>query len=151
MPSNPNIKQMQLHISLQLFTITPISFYYNYTCRRVKWGEHGTNATLATFPRQQQSHLNPERSFSPKNWVQIYSNQKEIKYISPSNISHIRASVESRPPQLHIPPILSRPPIPVILWAWASRSSAIHVFLVIDVVYRSGWSIKSWCCCSSVS
>ena len=127
MASNPNIKQMQLHISLQLFTITPISFYYNYTCRRVKWGEHGTNATLATFPRQQQSHLNPERSFSPKNWVQIYSNQKEIKYISPSNISHIRASVESRPP------------IPVILWAWASRSSAIHVFLVIDVVYRSGW------------
>ena len=30
-----------LHIRLQLFTITPIFVYYNYTCRRVKWGGHG--------------------------------------------------------------------------------------------------------------
>ena len=33
-----------------------------------------------------------------EHWVQIYSNQKEIKYISHSNI---RASVETRPPKLH--------------------------------------------------
>ena len=39
-----------LHIRLQLFTITPIFVYYNYTCRRVKWGEHGTYETLATLP-----------------------------------------------------------------------------------------------------
>ena len=30
--------------------------------------------------------------------TEIYSNQKEIKYISPSNI---RASVETRPPKLY--------------------------------------------------
>ena len=33
-----------------------------------------------------------------EHWVQIYSNQKEIKYISHSNI---RASVETHPPKLH--------------------------------------------------
>ena len=39
-----------LRIRLQLFTITPIFFYYNYyTCRRVKWGEHGTYEILATL------------------------------------------------------------------------------------------------------
>ena len=32
-----------------------------------------------------------------EHWVQIYSNRKEINYISPSNI---RASVETRPPKL---------------------------------------------------
>ena len=26
------------------------SFDYNYTCRRVKWGEHGTYVTLPTLP-----------------------------------------------------------------------------------------------------
>ena len=40
----------QLHIHLQLFTITPIFFYYNYTCRRVKLGEHGTHETSAILP-----------------------------------------------------------------------------------------------------
>ena len=24
--------------------------YYNYKCRKVKWGEHGTYETLATLP-----------------------------------------------------------------------------------------------------
>ena len=43
--------------------------------------------------------LNPSKSFlTTEHWVQIYSNQKEIKYISHSNI---RASVETRPPKLH--------------------------------------------------
>ena len=32
---------MQLHISRQLSTMTPFPFDHNYTCRRVKWGEHG--------------------------------------------------------------------------------------------------------------
>ena len=62
--------------------------------------------------------------------VQIYSNQKEIKYISPSNI---RASVEIRPPQLHnllqfspaLPSLTFYGPPPS-----ASRGSAIHVFAV---------------------
>ena len=39
-----------LHIPLQLFIITPIFFYYKYTCRRVKWGKHETYETLATLP-----------------------------------------------------------------------------------------------------
>ena len=41
------ISMCLLHIRLQLFTIF---FYYNYTCRRVKWGEHATYETLASLP-----------------------------------------------------------------------------------------------------
>ena len=54
-------------------------------------------------------------------WVPIYSIQKEIIYISPSNI---RTSAENHHP-------LS-PSIPDILWAspGALPGSAIHVFLV---------------------
>ena len=45
---------------------------------------------------QQPLHLNPKRSLlTPEHWVQIYSNQKEIKHISPSNI---RADVETALP-----------------------------------------------------
>ena len=67
-----------------------------------------------------------------EHWAQIYSNQKEINYISPSNI---RASVETRPPKLHnllrfFPPfhpwhfrgLSPAPP--------AALGSAIHVVLV---------------------
>ena len=76
-----------LHIRLQLFSITPIFFYYNHTCRRVKWGGHGTYETLATLPQQHQPHLNPPKSFLIKqHLVEIYSNQKAINYISASNI-----------------------------------------------------------------
>ena len=32
------------------FHKSPIFFYYNHTCRRVKWGEHGSYETLATLP-----------------------------------------------------------------------------------------------------
>ena len=49
-----------------------------------------------------------------EHWVQIYSNQKEIKYISQSNI---RASVETRPPRLHNLLQFSAPSTPDILWA----------------------------------
>ena len=42
------------------------------------------------------THLNPRKSFLwPEHLVHIYSKQKEINYISPSNIT---ASVEIRPP-----------------------------------------------------
>ena len=47
-------------------------------------------------------------------WVEIYSNQKAINYISPSNI---RASVETRPPKLPNLLQFSSPSIPDILWA----------------------------------
>ena len=105
-----------LHIRLQLFSITPIFFYYNHTCRRVKWGEHGTYGTLATLPQQHQPHLNPPKSFLIKqHLVEIYSNQKAINYISASNI---RASVETRPPKLPNLLQFSPPSIPDILWAY---------------------------------
>ena len=104
---------------------------YNYTCRRVKWGEHGTCEILVTLPSQHQPHLNPRKSFFIKeHWVEIYSNQRAINYISPSNI---RASVETRPPKLYNLLHFSPPSFPDILWASpprASGSSAIHVFLV---------------------
>ena len=45
-------------------------------------------------------------------WVQIYSNQKEINYISHSNI--YRASAETRPPKLHNFLQFSSPPPPSI-------------------------------------
>ena len=51
----------------------------------------------------------------PEDWVQIYFNQKDINYVSPSNI---RTSVETRSPQLHN--FLSNslhPSVPDILWA----------------------------------
>ena len=92
----------------------PFSFTIITQCRRVKWGEHETYETLATLPQQHQSHLNPRNSFFIKeHWVEIYSYQKAINYISPSNI---RASVESRPPKLPNLLQFSRPSIPDILW-----------------------------------
>ena len=47
-------------------------------------------------------------------WDQIYSNQKEIKYVSAFSF---RADVEVLPPQLHILFISPHPPIPKILRA----------------------------------
>ena len=49
-----------------------------------------------------------------EHWVQIYSNQKDSKYISKSNI---RASVETRPPGYTIYSNSLLPSIPDILWA----------------------------------
>ena len=93
-----------LHIRLQLFTLTPIVFCYNYTCREV----NGVNT-------EHMKHLNPRKSLLIKElWVEIYSNQKAINYISPSNI---RASVETRPPKLPNLLQFSPPSIPDILWA----------------------------------
>ena len=77
-------------------------------------------------------HLNHRNSFSIKeHWVEIYSHQKAINYISPSNI---KASVETRPPKLPNLLQFSPPSILDILWAdppppRASRGSTIHVFL----------------------
>ena len=76
-------------------------------------------------------YLNSRRFFlKQEHRVQIFSDQEEIKYISPSNI---RASVETRPNQLHnllqfspaLPSLTFYRPSP-----WASQGSAIHVFPV---------------------
>ena len=68
-----------------------------------------------------------------EHWVEIYSNQKEINYISPSGI---RASVESHPPKLH--GILKSTPLPSLTFYGpprrASRGFAIHVFLVLQML-----------------
>ena len=50
-----------------------------------------------------------------EHWVEIYSNQKEINYISPFNIT---ASVETLPPQLHN--LLQFPPPSIRDFLWAS-------------------------------
>ena len=48
---------------------------------------------------QHQAHSNPRKTFlTTEHYVQIYSNQKQINYFSPSNI---RASVETRPLKPH--------------------------------------------------
>ena len=49
-----------------------------------------------SFLNNTNPNLIPENPTA--HWVQIYSNQKEINYISHSNI---RASVATRPPKLH--------------------------------------------------
>ena len=90
----------------------------------------------------------PENPFlTTDHWVQIYSNQKEIKYISHSNI---RASVETRPPKLHnllqfstpLPSLTfyGPPPPP----ARASRVSAIHVFLLYYVFLWTCFTLRGY-------
>ena len=83
------------------------------------------------FLNNSTPYLNSRRFFlKQEHRVQIFSDQKEIKYISPSNI---RASVETRPNKLHnllqfspaLPSLTFYGPSP-----WASQGSAIHVFPV---------------------
>ena len=67
------------------------------------------------FLNNTNPHLNHRNSFSIKeHWVEIYSHQKAINYISPSNL---RASVETHPPKLPNVLQFSSPSIPDILWA----------------------------------
>ena len=52
-----------------------------------------------TATEEMRKWENLRKSFlTTEQWVQIYSNQKEIKYISPSNT---RGSVETHPPKLN--------------------------------------------------
>ena len=121
---------MQLHISRQLSIITPFPFDHNYTCRRVKWGEHRMG------PMQQwlttATHLNLRRSFlKPEHWVPIFK-----KYISASNIRPAHPSyMIYYISLLSFHPLWASPPPP-----GASRGSAIHVFLVYDYlrIFMSG-------------
>ena len=66
--------------------------------------------------RTPERHLNPRKSFlKTDHWIQIYSNQKDINYISPSKI---RVSAETRPPKSYTIYSSSLPTsIPDILWA----------------------------------
>ena len=122
---------------MQLFTITPIFFWVFITH---VGGSKGVNTGpmkhWLPFLNTDQPHLNPRTSFlTTEHWLQIYSNQKEIKYISHSNI---RASVETRPPKLHS---LLRFSLPFHPWHFMGLSSPppphrareflIHVFLVM--------------------
>ena len=74
----------------------------------------------------------------PEDWVQIYFNQKDINYISPSNI---RASVETRSPQLHNFLSNSLPPPSLTFYEpprWASLVCVINIFLVHKVILYKG-------------
>ena len=66
---------------------------------------------------QQQPHLNPTSYLKPGHSVQAYSNQKEIEYISASNVT---ATLETHPPQLHFTGLFPRD----------SGDSAIHVHVL---------------------
>ena len=52
----------------------------------------------------------------PEDWVQIYFNQKDINYISPSNI-RTWVLKPTLPSYTISSPILSPPSVPDILWA----------------------------------
>ena len=56
-----------------------------------------------------------------EDWVEIYSNQKTINYISPSNLT---ASVETRPPKL--PNLLQFSSLSILDILWASRPHPHH-------------------------
>ena len=97
--------------------ITPIFYDFNDTCRRVKWGEHTWDLRNTGYPSlTTPTHLKPRKSIlMTEHWVEMYSNQKEINYISPSTI---RASAETCPAKLHSLLQFSPPSIPDILWAF---------------------------------
>ena len=112
---------MQLHISHQLSTITPISFWPQWMGTMQHW------LTTAT-------PLNLRRSFlKPEHWVQIFR-----KYVSASNI---RPALPSY--MICFISLLSSHS----LWASprASRGSAIHVFLVISNYWiRLSYHLKNY-------
>ena len=101
----------------------PFPFDHNYTCRRVKWGEHGGMRPL-------QHSLTTAPPFKSQKIL--------FKARAPgSNLIHRRLSTSQLPIlDLHSPvtwftSLLSRPPTPYALPSpRASRGSAIHVFLV---------------------
>ena len=61
-----------------------------------------------------------QRVLNPGHMVLVYSNQKEIEYMSASNIT---AAVETHSLHLHNLPFLSLPPIPNILPAFSPSFS----------------------------
>ena len=71
-------------------------------------------------------HLNPKSFLKPRQSVGVYSSQKEIEYISASNSASFT--------------IYSISPPPSHSWyftgflPWASEGSAIHVFLVSEII-----------------
>ena len=105
----------------------------------------------------QQPHLHPRRSFlMPEDWVQICFNQKDINYISPSNI---RACVETHSPQLHnflsnsLPPpsLTFYEPPPLNFTSLCNK----HIFSIqsnslqrkklhwLSIILRLGWNPKN--------
>ena len=106
---------------------------------------------------RQQPHLHPRRSFlMPEDWVQIYFNQKDINYISASNI---RASVETRSLQLHNflsnshpPPSLTfyePPPLSFTslcdkhIFSTQSNSLQRKKLHWLSIILRLGWNPKN--------
>ena len=89
---------------------------------------------------RQQPHLHPRRSFlMPEDWVQIYFNQKDINYISPSNI-RTWVLKPTLPSYTISSPILAllHPWHFMSLPRWASLVCAINIFLVHKVILYKG-------------
>ena len=92
----------------------------------------------------------------PEDWIQIYFNQKDINYISPSNI---RASVETPlSPVTQFPLQFSPSSVPDILWASPLSFTSLcdkHIFSTqsnslqrkklhwLSIILRLGWNPKN--------
>ena len=71
-------------------------------------------------------HLNPKSFLKPRQSVGVYSSQKEIEYISASNSASFTIYSISPPP--------SHSWYSTGFLPWASEGSAIHVFLVSEII-----------------
>ena len=73
----------------------------------------------------------------PEDWIQIYFNQKDINYISPSNI---RASVETPlSPVTQFPLQFSPSSVPDILWASPLSFTSLcdkHILVHKVILYK---------------
>ena len=105
----------------------PFPFDHNYTCRRVKWGEHGgmgpmQHSLTTAIPFQSQKTLFKARALG-SNLIHRRLRTYQLPILDPpSPVTWFALFVSCPSTSYGLPP----PPPPR-----ASRCSAIHVFLVI--------------------
>ena len=104
--------QMQLRISQQLSTITPFPFDPNYTCRRVKWGEHGMgpmqhSLTTAT-PFKSQKILFKARALG-SNLIHRRLSTSQLPILDPpSPVTWFTSFLSCPPTPYRLPPSFAR-------------------------------------------
>ena len=80
-------------------TLLILTCYKDFLIFMERYNPEEKRTTATEEMRKLRKWENLRKSFlTTEQWVQIYSNQKEIKYISPSNT---RGSVETHPPKLN--------------------------------------------------
>lgn len=80
-------------------TLLILTCYNEFLIFMERYNPEEKRTTATEEMRKLKKWENLRKSFlTTEQWVQIYSNQEEIKYISPSNS---RASVETHPPKLN--------------------------------------------------